>query len=249
MASPATRGGVMDQAVPGAAHGLDAAPSEGRVDLAAQGADVDLDDRGAAVVGVVPHLVEDVLLGDHLAAAARQAGEHRELARGQGDLLLTATATQRASVQPEIAGAHRPLRGTGLAAAPDQRTQPGEQHDEGEGFGQVVVCAGVEPIGLVVLAVLGGEHEDGRGHAALAQFRADPVAVDSRQHHIENDHLVRVLLGQLQAGQAVGDVLDRIALTAQSLPQGTADLRVVVDDQDVHGVKHPRWEIRPLEHP
>ena len=68
---------------------------------------------------------------------------------------------------------HRRARGR---AAPDERPQPGEQHDERERLRQEVVGAGVERLGLVVLAVLGGEHEDRRPDAFVAQRRGTPCS-------------------------------------------------------------------------
>ena len=53
-------------------------------------------------------------------------------------------------------------RGPGLTAAPDQGTQPGEQHDERERLREEVVGAQVQRVGLVVLAVLGRQHQDRR---------------------------------------------------------------------------------------
>jgi hypothetical protein len=49
--------------VSGAAQGLDGAPAEGFVDLAAQGGDVHVDDVGAQVRFAVPDLVEDLIAG------------------------------------------------------------------------------------------------------------------------------------------------------------------------------------------
>ena len=87
--------------------------AERRVDLAAQVADVDLDDVGVAVEVVAPHLAQQVVLGDDVAAAAQQRLEQRELPGGQ----------RRRDVAP-AAGAARPGRARGrrprasAAAAP-----------------------------------------------------------------------------------------------------------------------------------
>jgi len=53
-------------------------------------------------------------------------------------------------------GQHRRPR---VRAAAQQRAQPCEQHHERERLGQVVVGAEIEGIGLVVLAVLRGQHQ------------------------------------------------------------------------------------------
>ena len=67
------------------------------------------------------------------------------------------------------------------------------EHDERERLGEVVVGAGVERLGLVVLAVLGREHQDRCPVAGVAQLLAHLVAVHARQHDVEHDHVVRVL--------------------------------------------------------
>ena len=114
-----------------------------------------------------------------VAGAAHQALEQRELAAvsaisaSLGARAVRVAGSSRRSPTSSIAGA-RP------AAAPQQRAQPGDEHDERERLRQEVVGAGVEGFGFVVLAVLGGEHEDRCPDALLAQGRADLVAVHAR---------------------------------------------------------------------
>src|SRR5680860_1253906 len=68
-----------------AAHGLDERGGEGLVDLAAQVADVDLDDVGIPVEVRGPDVAQQGVLGDSLAGVARQVLQEGELARGQLD--------------------------------------------------------------------------------------------------------------------------------------------------------------------
>ena len=154
-------------------------------------ADVHLDDVRVALEGEVPHVVEDLGLRHDLAGAPHQELEHRELARGERDVDVAAAAPVRDRVEGEVAGGVDDRARS--AGAPEQRAQPGEEHDERERLGEEVVGAGVERLGLVVLAVLGGEHEDRRPVAAVAQLLAHLVAVDARQHDVEHDRVVRVL--------------------------------------------------------
>src|SRR5215510_11947849 len=74
---------VTNQPVAHTTHGLDAAPAERLIDLAAQCAHVHLDDVDVTVEGHVPHLVDDIGLGDDLAGPACQAHQHGELLGGQ----------------------------------------------------------------------------------------------------------------------------------------------------------------------
>ena len=72
--------GVVDDAVPGAAHGLDRAATERLVDAAPQPAHVDLDDVGVALEILLPDAGEDLVLRDHLSGPPHEELEHLELA-------------------------------------------------------------------------------------------------------------------------------------------------------------------------
>ena len=86
-----------------AAHGLEGLGRERRVDLAAEVADVDLDDVvGAGVVGV-PDVLEDLALALHLARASHQVVQEGVLPGGQLDLPATAGDSPRGGVEREAA--------------------------------------------------------------------------------------------------------------------------------------------------
>src|SRR6266508_448761 len=206
-AGPASSATGADQAVPGAAHGLERPPAERRVDLAAQVADVHLDDVGVAVVVGVPDVLEDLLLGHDLVAPAHQVLEQGELPGGEADLGGATAHLAPGRVEAEVAGLEhrRSLRG----APPQQGAEPGHQHDVGERLGEVVVGADVKALGLVVLAVLGAQHEHRHPVAKPPQALADPVAVELGQHDVEHDGVVAALGGQVQPLFAVVGDVDR----------------------------------------
>src|SRR6266487_3986663 len=62
-------GAIVAESVAGASDGLDEATAVGLVELAAEAADVDLDDVGVAVEVLVPHPGEDLILGQDLSGA------------------------------------------------------------------------------------------------------------------------------------------------------------------------------------
>ena len=101
--------------------------------------------------------------------------------------------------------------------------------DERERFGQEVVGAGVERLGLVELAVLGREHEDRRPVAGLAQGRAHLVAVHARQHDVEDDGVVAALAGPPEAVFSVRGDIDGEALRLQPAPYRIGEARFVLD--------------------
>src|SRR5450755_3759221 len=83
---------VGDDSVTRSAHGVQHALIEVVVDLASQVPDVDLDDVAITFELGAPHLVEQVVLWRHRAAAAHERLEQRELAAGELDVLAGAAA-------------------------------------------------------------------------------------------------------------------------------------------------------------
>ena len=161
-----------------------------------------------------------------------QEGEQRELPRGQLELDVSAPGPPRRRVEPQVAGLElgRALPGTTSGDGP----QPGHEHRERERLGQVVVRAGVEPLDLVPLAVLGGEHQDRRPVLLGAQRLADLVAVDPGQHQVEHDRVVGVLPGQPQPVGPVVRHVDGEALGLEPDPQRRREPHLVVDDEHSH---------------
>ena len=115
-----------------------------------------------------------------------------------------------------------------------QRPDPGDEHGEGERLGEVVVGAGVERLGLVEVAALGGEHQDRRPVAGLPQVGADQVAVAARQHDVEHDQVVAALGRHPQPVLAVEGDLDGVALGLEAPLDGRGDLLVVLDQEQFH---------------
>ncbi|SKX91312.1 Uncharacterised protein [Mycobacteroides abscessus subsp. abscessus] len=60
------------------------------------------------------------------------------------------------------------------------------QYDHGERLDEVVVSAEVECFGLVVLAVLRGQHHDRHPLRSSAQLTHDLIAVETGQHDVEH---------------------------------------------------------------
>src|SRR5207253_10022288 len=105
-------------------------PAERFVDLAAQVADVDVDDVRAVLVGEVPGVLEQVQPREDLARPAHERLEERELLRRQVDLARAAPGTAGRRVEAQVADLEhgRPLE---LAAAAE-RAEAGEQLGERE---------------------------------------------------------------------------------------------------------------------
>ncbi len=167
-----------------------------------------------------------------------EAGEYRELLRRESELRGAAARPAAGEIHPQVPGAQDgPSVGTRASPA-QQGAEPGEEDDGGERLDEVVVGAGVQPLGLVVLAVLRGEHQHGRLHPRCAQGGADPVTVQTGEHEVQHDHHVIAGQGAFQSQPPVDDELDAVALGDQPTAQGGAELGIVLDNQDaVHASK------------
>src|SRR5215471_4073406 len=204
------------------------------VDLAAQIADVHVDDVALGVEVEPPHVLDQHRPREDAAGVAHEVLEQRPLARGQldpaaGPLHLARGRIERQVGQPQDRGA--PLR-----AAPEQGAHSRQELVEREGLGQVVVGAEIEPGHLVGYAVARGEHDDRRVHAGLARGLEDAEAVALGQHDVEDDQIVGVAPeDKVQGGIAVGGRLHGVSLFLQPLPDEAQDLPIVLDHENTHG--------------
>ncbi|MNP29087.1 hypothetical protein D3C76_1220960 [compost metagenome] len=77
---------------------------------------------------------------------------------------------------------------------------------------------------------MGGEHHDARGRFGAQPLQHGP-AIDFGQVDVEDDQVVGLLAGQVQAvGAGVGAV-DHVAVFAQALLQVIGGTQFVLDDQ------------------
>jgi hypothetical protein len=101
----------------------------------------------------------------------------------------------------------------------------------GERLGEVVVRPGVERLGLVELAVLGGEHQDRRPVTLGPQRGAEPEPVESREHQVEDERVVAVLPRHPETVDPVQRHVDGEAVGLQAAPQRAGQPCLVVDHQ------------------
>ena len=136
-------------------------------------------------------------------------------------------------VQREIADAQR-----GHAArrpAPEQRAHAGEQLLALERLDEVVVGADVQALHARLQRVAGGEHQDRRVVAVVAQAAGDVDAVQPRQAEVQHDDVGQEGVRLVEAADAVAGELDLVALEAQRALQDLRDLLVVLDDEHADG--------------
>lgn len=143
---------------------------------------------GVGIPFAIPvELVQQLLLGDHLAGVAHQvlqdqileAGEHGDFA-GDGQLLA-------GEIQLVVTRLHPGGDETGAAA--HQGIEAGQQLVLLEGLDQVVVRPGFQPFHLVLPVAPRGQHYDGEGDLLLAQAADELQAVHVRQAEIDDGHV------------------------------------------------------------
>ena len=164
--------------------------------------------------------------------------QHRELGARELDRGVVSPHGAVGGVEHESTALE--ARRSRVIAAPSQGPQPRLQFREGEGLGQVVVGAAIEPADAIGDRIARGEHQDRRPDVVLAKALAGLEAVDPGQHDVEDDRVVgcrsrhpeRVLAG-------LGEV-DCVAVLLQALAQQPAQLQLVLDDQDPHA-RPIRW--------
>ena len=155
---------VSGEPVAGAPDSLHAVPAERGVDLPAQITGVDLDDVRVPVVVRVPHVMQDVGLGNGLALAPQEELEQREFAgvRSIGrPSRVTVCADGSSTRSPAESDA-----GRGITPRRSRARSLASKTTNENGLVRVVVGAEVEGVCLVVLTILGGQHENRRQFSA-----------------------------------------------------------------------------------
>jgi len=121
-----------------------------------------------------------------------------------------------------------------------------QQFFGGKGLVEVVVGAGVEASYAVLVGGSRGKHDD-RFQAALAQLAQDFEAVEHREHHVQDDHVVEAIQGAGKAAEAVMGGFHAESMLGEVGRHQAAQRRVVLNQQDrpdsgwcriAHGVLH-----------
>jgi len=208
-------------------------PRADGVELAPHVPDVHLDDVAGGGLLVAPHQPQEVVLGDGGVRPRRERVQQRELPGRQLHRRSVPAHRPRHRVDDERAQPH-PLPRTAQrrVATPQQRLELRDEHHERERLHQVAVGAEVEPVGLVELAVLRRQQQHRGVHARGPQPFQHPVAGETRQDDVEDDHVEATGDGGGERGVAVADRLHLHAFGAEPTHERRADTRLVVDHKD-----------------
>ena len=115
-----------------------------------------------------------------------------------------------------------------------QRAEPEHELLELERLGEVVVGAELEPGGLVVEPVGGGEHEDRHAAAGVHDVLGDLVAGRGGDVAVEDGDVVGVDDQQLHRGGAVTGDVGGDRLQAEAVADGLRQQGFVLDQQHAH---------------
>ena len=121
-----------------------------------------------------------------------------------------------------------------MGAPAVERAEPEHELPQLERLGEVVVGAELEPGGLVVEPVGGGEHEDRHAAAGGDDASGDLVAGRAGDVAVEDGDVVGVDAQQLQRGVAVTGDVGGDRLQAQAVADGLGQIGLVLDDQHTH---------------
>ncbi len=119
--------------------------------------------------------------------------------------------------------------------APQQSPQARQHFLHVEGFGDIVVGAGVDALDLVAPPVTGGQDQDRHRASALAPRLKDRDPVAFGQSDIEHDRVIRLGVAAKPTFLAVERSVDRIARSLQRRAHLTVQIPIVLDNQKPHG--------------
>ena len=197
--------------------------------------------------GLVPDAGHQLVPGQDLARASGQHGQQVELLRSQGQLLRAEVGPPSQQIQPQPADLDAgPLLRAGPAA--QVRPEPRHQLGEPERLGQVVISARVQRDHHVELAGPGGQHHDDpvRHHGPQAAAQHHPV--DVRQAQVQEHQVRRFRRGGRQRLGTTRGQPGAVAMAGQRLDELTADILVVLDQQDPRPVHRPDARRRFMRH-
>jgi hypothetical protein len=129
-----------------------------RIDLAAQPVHEHIDDVCLRIETVIPDMLKDHRFGDDAAHVAHEIFEEGEFTRLQLDLLIAAADFAREQIEGEV----RDGKARGIAGRVERRNESlhaRKKFGEREGFGEVIIAAGLQAFDTVVDAGLRAEDE------------------------------------------------------------------------------------------
>src|SRR5690606_28665105 len=204
-------------------------------ELAPQPRHVHVEGLGRAGGVRAPHLAHEGVARNDGTGLPHQHPEQLELLGGEVELAAALEGAVGGDVDADVLRGDLVLVGELPAGPAQQCADAGEQLSEPEGFGHVVVGAGVQADDEVHLVRPCGEHEDRCGHPLAADPARDVEAVHVGQPEVEHDE-VRVA-GVVDRPLSGAEGTHVVALTRQRAGERLGDRRALLDEE--HGCDAP----------
>src|SRR5688572_11015579 len=113
-----------------------------------------------------------------------------------------------------------------------QRGDAGDELQDAERFGDVVVRPEPESPDFVGLLSVRRQDEHRHVQAVLAQRSQDAIAIEARKHQVQDDEIRPRASRLRQSCRTVGRDFDDVTLNLEIVPKAISQIRVVLDDQD-----------------
>lgn len=203
------------------------------MDLASETLDVDVDEVGAGVVVVVPHVFAELRAVEHAAGRTHEAGEEGEFARGERDVLGSSADLPGEEVDRKVGGGEE--AGVVAGTSAQDGVESGDQFIGEEGLREVVIGTEVQAFDAFVEGSAGGEEEDGNRAAEFADLAKDAEAVAAGEHDVQNQGIERAGGGEGEGVAAVVADVDDKAGGFQRLADECGDFPLVFSHEHFHG--------------
>ena len=211
------------------------------VDLAAQVADVHVDDVGEAVVVHVPDVFHDHGAAERAAAVAHQVFQDAEFLGSQLDVFVGARHLAADAIEQQVAHL-QPFR-HGLAAA-QARPHASQQFDKRKRLHQIIVGAQFQAFYAIVDGIARAQDQDRRAGLAVANLLQHRKAVHVGKHQVQNDEVILSAMNQIDGGGAVAGDIDGVARAFQTTGQEVLNAFFVLDNQYSHRLAACRIALR-----
>lgn len=221
------------EAVSEAVEGVDDAEAgEVGAEFAAEAGDGGVDGAVGDVGVAGIHVVEEAFAGEDVCGVAHEGVEEGEFVAGEGE--GDGVDFEAEAVGVEAEGAAGEGEGLGAGAAEDGEGA-GDEFAVVEGFGDVVVGAGLQAADAVVLLAEGGEHDEGLGGVEGADAGEEFEAGDAGEAEIEENEIGGMPAVEGEAAGAVGGAVDGPAFFLEEEGDDIGDVGFVLDEQEGDG--------------
>ena len=182
------------------------------------------------LAGSAPDPLRKHLVREHAPTVCREQAEQTEFPGREPDLDIASIQPALVEIDDEIAPPDRPAQ-----LLPNRSTQPGSNaRDEllgTEGFGDVVVRAGIQRMNLGRFLATNRKHDDGHvGKGAKLAAHRDAVHVGKAK--IDDDEVRMIAIEARESVRAGTGDRYRIAARSQQRGRGPLNRRLVVDEKN-----------------